>query len=151
MISFGGDQPQGGIHITLTGILPPRWLRQGDGRKGGVSALGAYRPHKGKRPKAPQEGPLEASYTHTHTHTLSRRRGRKPATAYRAPSGSEAPNLNEAPNPVYASKKDKAPGAFGFQVPPLNREPFQEPFSMWDFPKIGGTLSWGPYNKDPTT
>ena len=21
---------------------------------------------------------------------------------------------------------------------------------MWDFPKIGGTLSWGPYNKDPT-
>ena len=20
----------------------------------------------------------------------------------------------------------------------------------WEFPKIGGTLFWGPYNKDPT-
>ena len=23
-------------------------------------------------------------------------------------------------------------------------------FLKWDFPKIRGTLSWGPYNKDPT-
>ena len=21
---------------------------------------------------------------------------------------------------------------------------------IWEFPKIGGTLFWGPYNKDPT-
>ena len=21
---------------------------------------------------------------------------------------------------------------------------------IWEFPKIRGTLSWGPYNKDPT-
>ena len=24
------------------------------------------------------------------------------------------------------------------------------PLHMWEFPKIGGSLSWGPYNKDPT-
>ena len=24
------------------------------------------------------------------------------------------------------------------------------PDFMWGFPKIGGTLFWGPYNKDPT-
>ena len=26
--------------------------------------------------------------------------------------------------------------------------PFLKP--KWEFPKIGGTLFWGPYNKDPT-
>ena len=24
-------------------------------------------------------------------------------------------------------------------------------FGIWEFPKIRGTLFWGPYNKDPTT
>ena len=24
------------------------------------------------------------------------------------------------------------------------------PTLIWEFPKIGGTLFWGPYNKDPT-
>ena len=24
------------------------------------------------------------------------------------------------------------------------------PLAMWEFPKIGGTLFWRPYNKDPT-
>ena len=23
-------------------------------------------------------------------------------------------------------------------------------YTIWEFPKIGGTLFWGPYNKDPS-
>ena len=35
----------------------------------------------------------------------------------------------------------------------LNKDSKQNairPSNTWEFPKIGGTLFWGPYNKDPT-
>ena len=33
---------------------------------------------------------------------------------------------------------------------PAKRRGPQRNMHMWEFPKIRGTLFWGPYNKDPT-
>ena len=56
---------------------------------------------------------------------------------------------------IYIYYKDMSKGTY-LQIPSSEPEPLESSlgggsgFSIWEFPKIGGTLFWCPYKKDPT-
>ena len=55
-----------------------------------------------------------------------------------------------SPNLVHLAVADGASSPFRFRDFGLHGvESHEKPRRMWEFPKIRGTLFWGPYNKDP--
>ena len=54
------------------------------------------------------------------------------------------------PSPLAPRASDQGPHAVSLPKDERSEHSCFAEASLWDFPKVRGTLFWGPYNKDPT-